>query len=101
MRAEQAAKQSKDAESRNVVWSADVAVEGDDLDAEGDDDDEYVRNADGSFVPIGVRNEDGVIEPIPMDVEEAHFGGVSQTVPTRLHELVRLLVVTLEFCCLN
>ncbi|KAJ6490669.1 HORMA domain-containing protein [Mycena vitilis] len=87
VRAEQAAKQTKDAESRNVVWSADVAVEGDDLDAEGDDDPEFTRNADGSYVPIGVRNDDGVIEPIPMDVEEAHFGGISQEVPTRLHEL--------------
>ncbi|KAJ6531207.1 HORMA domain-containing protein [Mycena capillaripes] len=87
VRAEQAAKQRKDAESRNVVWSADVAVEEDDPDADGDDDPELVRSADGTFVPIGVRNEDGVIEPIPMDVEEAQFGGVSQTVPTRLHDL--------------
>ncbi|KAJ7264961.1 HORMA domain-containing protein [Mycena haematopus] len=87
VRAEQAAKQSKDAETRNVVWPADFGVEGDDLDAEGDDDPEYVKNADGNFVPIGVRNEDGVIIPIPMDVEEAHFGGVSQTVPTRLRDL--------------
>ncbi|KAJ7766735.1 HORMA domain-containing protein [Mycena metata] len=87
LRAEQAAKQAKDAESRNIVWSADAAVEGDDLDAEGEDDDEYTRSPDGSFVPIGVRNEDGVIEPIPMDTQEAHFGGASQTVPTRLHDL--------------
>ncbi|KAF7337922.1 HORMA domain-containing protein [Mycena venus] len=87
VRAEQAAKQSKDAETRNVVWSADAGVEGDDLDAEGDDDPDYFRNADGNFVAIGVRNEEGIIEPIPMDAEEKHFGGVSQTVPTRLHEL--------------
>ncbi|KAJ7161498.1 HORMA domain-containing protein [Mycena crocata] len=87
LRAEQAAKQSKDAESRNVVWSADGTVVGDDVDAEGEDDPDYVRNPDGSFVPIGVRNEAGVIEPLPVDFEEAHFGGVSQTVPTRLYDL--------------
>ncbi|KAJ6502009.1 HORMA domain-containing protein [Mycena sanguinolenta] len=87
-RAEQAAKQSKDAETRNIVWSADGDVQPDDLlDADGDDDPDYVKNADGDFVPIGVRNEDGVVEPITTDVEEAHFGGVSQTVPTRLHDL--------------
>ncbi|KAJ7154281.1 HORMA domain-containing protein [Mycena filopes] len=88
IRAEQAAKQVKDAESRNIVWSADASVEVDDLlDADGEDDPDYVRGPDGTFVPLGVRNEDGVIEPIPMDTEEAHFGGVSQTVPTRLHDL--------------
>ncbi|KAJ7024255.1 HORMA domain-containing protein [Mycena alexandri] len=87
VRAEQVAKQAKDAESRNIVWSADAAVEGDDVDADGDDDPDYIRGPDGSFMPLGVRNEDGIIEPIPMDTEEAHFGGVSQTVPTRLHDL--------------
>ncbi|KAF8205628.1 HORMA domain-containing protein [Mycena galopus ATCC 62051] len=87
VRAEQAAKQSKDAETRNVVWSADVGVEGDDLDAEGEDDEAFVQTADGTFVAIGVRNEEGIIVPIPMDAEETHFGGVSQTVPTRLHDL--------------
>ncbi|KAJ6563234.1 HORMA domain-containing protein [Mycena sp. CBHHK59/15] len=89
IRAEQAAKQSKDADARNIVWSADVAVELSDLDAEADDDPDYVRSADGSFVPIGVRNEDGDIEPLAMAPEEAQFGGVSQAVPTRLHDLVR------------
>ncbi|KAJ7137828.1 HORMA domain-containing protein [Mycena epipterygia] len=86
IRAEQAAKQSKDAESRNIVWSADAS---DELDAEGEDDPDYVRIADGSFVPVGVRNEAGVIEPLPasMDIEEAQFGGVSQTVPTRLYDV--------------
>ncbi|KAJ6531600.1 HORMA domain-containing protein [Mycena vulgaris] len=89
IRAEQAAKQSKDADERNVVWSADMAVEGDDLDCESEDDPEFVKRADGTFVPVGVRNETGVIEPLPMGLEEAHFGGVSQTVPTRLNDLVR------------
>ncbi|KAF7363938.1 DNA-binding protein [Mycena sanguinolenta] len=88
IRAEQAAKQSKDAETRNIVWSADGDVEPDDLlDADGEDDPDYVRTPDGNFVPIGVRNEDGVVEPITVDIEEAHFGGVSQPVPTRLHDL--------------
>ncbi|KAJ7461584.1 HORMA domain-containing protein [Mycena latifolia] len=87
VRAEQAAKQSRDAEARNIVWPADAAVEGEDLDAESEDDPEYVKAADGSFVPVGIRNEAGVIEPLPMDLEEAHFEGVSQTVPTRLNDL--------------
>ncbi|KAJ7481133.1 HORMA domain-containing protein [Mycena galericulata] len=85
IRAEQAAKQSKDAELRNVVWSADEDA---DLDAVGEDDPDYVRTPDGTYVPIGMRNEVGVIEPLPVDLqEEAHFGGVSQTVPTRLDDL--------------
>ncbi|KAJ7735275.1 HORMA domain-containing protein [Mycena maculata] len=88
IRAEQVAKQTKDAEARNVVWSADNAVEGDDCDAEGEDDPDYIKTPDGTFVPIGVRNEVGVIEPLPADLQkEAHFEGVSQTVPTRLDDL--------------
>ncbi|KAJ7811429.1 HORMA domain-containing protein [Mycena olivaceomarginata] len=87
LRADQAAKQGQDAEARNVVWSADVGVEDEDPDAEGEEDTDFFRTADGSFVPIGLRNDEGVIVPLPMDTEEAHFGGVSQTVPTRLHDL--------------
>jgi hypothetical protein len=81
------------------VWSADVGVEDEDPDAEGEEDTDFFRTADGSFVPIGLRNDEGVIVPLPMDTEEAHFGGVSQTVPTRLHDLVRHLPATLfRFC---
>ncbi|KAJ7286365.1 HORMA domain-containing protein [Mycena rebaudengoi] len=69
VRAEQAAKQSKDAEAAPITES------------------EYIRIADGSFVLVGVRNVMGNIEPLSVDNEEAHFGGVSQTVPTRLNDL--------------
>ncbi|KAJ7217029.1 HORMA domain-containing protein [Mycena pura] len=97
VRAEQAAKQLADADSRNIVWSADTAVEGDDIDADGEDDEgnygNEIWNTDGTsrtedgLVPIGIRNEEGSIEPLSIDVEEAHFGGVSQNVPTRLYDL--------------
>lgn len=108
VRADQVEKQTKDADNRNIVW----AVESKDLtddadaDAEGDDDPDYDLQADGSYVrrvarlhetrmvPIGLRNDSGEIEPITvpvqMDVDEMHFGGVSQSVPTRLDEMVRL-----------
>ncbi|KAJ7578469.1 HORMA domain-containing protein [Mycena floridula] len=91
VRAVQVAKQGQDASSRTIVW----AVEGDDADAEGDDDPEYVLQPDGSYVkivtniqeprqvPIGMRNEDGDIEPISAsmkatqlaDEDEFHFSG--------------------------
>ncbi|KAJ7633058.1 HORMA domain-containing protein [Roridomyces roridus] len=88
IRSEQAAKQAQDAETRNVVWSADASVEGDDADAEGEDDPDYTRGPDGTFVPIGVRNEAGVIGPLPVNLlEEAHFGGSTQPVPTRLDDV--------------
>ncbi|THU81512.1 DNA-binding protein [Dendrothele bispora CBS 962.96] len=97
-RAEQIAKQVEDAENRNVAWSAEPLDPEFDADAEGDDDPEYAKSASPSFVhqpivPIGVRNEDGMIEPFPpdagMDVDEreAHFFGVSQTIPTGLKEV--------------
>jgi hypothetical protein len=114
----------KDAVVRNVVWS----VEGDeeDPDAEGEPDEGYVLTADGTYekqtaigddlpVPIGFRNQEGMIVPIPleengdgqaryvtedetdavMDVDpvtqtEALFEGMSEPVPTRVGELVSL-----------
>ncbi|KAJ7073983.1 HORMA domain-containing protein [Mycena amicta] len=92
VRAEQAAKQMQDAEKRNVVWGADAAVEGDDMDCPGDDEDSYNGdfrwNAEEGMVPIGIRNADGVIELIPQEMEpETHFGGTSQMIPTRLDEV--------------
>ncbi|KAF8077718.1 HORMA domain-containing protein [Lyophyllum atratum] len=101
LRAAQAEQQIVDAQERNVVWSGENAVELVDLDAVGDDDPDYVRLHDGSYkrvasdgsgnlVPSGIRNpETGNIDPLtgPMDIEEKHFGGVSETVPTRLDEL--------------
>lgn len=69
LRAQHDEMQMKDAETRNVIWATDDLT---DQDAEGNDDDEYVRRVDGSgydkivdiMKPIGIRNWEGVIEPI-------------------------------------
>ncbi|KAJ7192999.1 hypothetical protein GGX14DRAFT_593545 [Mycena pura] len=66
-------------------------LKGDNIVVVGEDDDgnyeNYIRNPDGrtedGLVPIGIRNEEGAIEPLPIDVEEAHFGGVSQNNPQK------------------
>lgn len=72
-RAQQVELQVKDASERNVIWDAEHGLG--DADAEGEDDPDYV---DGVFVggskvndsgveilvPIGIRNEEGVIVPI-------------------------------------
>lgn len=104
LRAEQAAKQARDANERNVAWSVEEAIELTDLDAEGEDDPDYhdpVRKFDvqkpslGVLAPLGLRNESGQIEPLvlPMDVDETYFGGVSEAVPTRLNDLVSLELI--------
>jgi hypothetical protein len=97
-----------------------------DRDAEGEPDEGYVLTADGTYekqtevgddlpAPIGFRNQEGLIVPIPfeksrddqagyetegetdavMDVDpvtqtEALFEGISEPVPTRVGELVSL-----------
>jgi meiosis-specific protein len=106
LRIQQAEKQSRDADERNIAWSGEDAVQLHDIDGEGEDDPEYVRLPDGTYervkfhdpgvdnmAPIGLRNENGAIEPLTFSMQvdsEAHFGGVSEPVPTRLQELVRL-----------
>jgi len=97
-----------DAEKRNVVWAAEAgdrpsSFEAEDADADGEEEDgtmiEYVRTEDGGFVlrgqlhkgPLGVRNDEGEIEPVPDSMQaSAHgqFGGVSQVIPTHLKALV-------------
>ncbi|KAF9475066.1 DNA-binding protein [Pholiota conissans] len=89
-------KQLEDAKNRNLVWPVEDVVDLEDLDAEGEDDPDYIKLADGAFKqidaisPIGVRNGTGSIEAVPMceETEEAHFGGISESVPRRLHEIV-------------
>ncbi|KAJ3513750.1 hypothetical protein NLJ89_g2778 [Agrocybe chaxingu] len=82
---QQAEKQQEDAEKRNIAWAVEDSVElGNDVDAEGDDDPDYIRQPDGSYqsadvvVPIGIRNKDGSIETLPADVrdEEVRYDGL-------------------------
>lgn len=99
-RAHQAEEQSMDAAKRNVVWSVEEAVEPEDLDAEGDDDPDYIQLPDGSYekidgqkadlTPVGMRNESGEIVPldVPMEVDETYFNGVAEVIPKCLNELV-------------
>jgi meiosis-specific protein HOP1 len=105
LRMQQTEKQLEDAKERNIVWAVENAVDqepGDpDADADGVEDTDYVKRPDGGYdrvnfhdcmVPVGLRNESGHIHP--MDVDEAHFGGVSERVPTRLTEMVGLFLPT-------
>lgn len=93
----QAEKQLEDAKNRNLVWPLEDVVENDDLDAEGEDDPDYIRLPDGRFEkidcisPIGIRNEMGIVDAYPVrgeTVEEAHFGGFLENAPRHLREMV-------------
>lgn len=122
LRAKEAELQREDAQTRDVVW----AVEGspDSLindDAEGEVDPDYVEGAsaasdtvhetgyriishgngveDYSMVPLGRRNEDGEIVPMPVEdgavgengnENEPHYSGVSEKAPSHVGELVSL-----------
>jgi hypothetical protein len=90
--------QMKDANSRNLIWSAEDGLTGDDMDAEGEDDPDYIslRRVDDSGVeffeyvpvPIGMRNEEGEI--VPMEVESQNggvYGGVEERVPVRVRDM--------------
>ncbi|KAL1762104.1 HORMA domain-containing protein [Schizophyllum commune] len=92
LRAQQSAKQAEDAALRNVAWALDTA-DAIDPDADGDVDEEYDAAAGGlprlksfndsgidiNMVPVGIRNDQGVIEPIPAKSLPAHFGGSLDT----------------------
>lgn len=91
---DQAEKQLEDAENRNVVWPAEDCLECD-PDAYGDDDPDYLRQPDGSYVkkdeiaPIGYRNKEGNVDPIELQEHpEARFEGVLENAPRYLHEIV-------------
>jgi len=94
---DQAEKQLEDAENRNVIWAAEDCLELSDADADGEDDPDYLRQPDGSYiktdtiVPIGYRNKEGNIDPIPLQEHpgEARFEGVLENAPKYLHEIVR------------
>ena len=88
----------EDAQTRNLVWSAEADLELGDADAEGEDDPgDLVQGPDGVYVsrstlvPVGLRNENGDIEPVPRDESRtptAHFQGIKEPVMTRLQEIV-------------
>lgn len=90
----EADKQSEDAKNRNLVWLAEDSIEISDAEAEGEDDPDYIRLADGTYkklgtpIPIGVRNENGCIGELP-ERTEVHFGGISENIPQRLQEVVQ------------
>ena len=94
---DQAEKQIEDAENRNVIWAAEDCLELSDADADGEDDPDYLRQPDGSYLkrdaiaPIGYRNKHGNIGPIPLQEHpgEARFEGVLENAPKYLHEIVR------------
>ena len=86
----------EDSNQRNVVWAADEDIEGD-VDADGDDDPDYIRLEDGTYkpidptpVPIGIRGQEGIVKALLVtgNSEEAQYGGVSEKVPTKLREIV-------------
>lgn len=104
LRAQQAEKQSRDADDRNVAWSGEGAVELHDG-GKNIDDPDHVRLPDGTYekikfhdleggmAPIGLRNGAGAIEPLTLSMQvdsEAQFGGILEAVPTRLQEMVSL-----------
>ncbi|KAF4608196.1 DNA binding protein [Pleurotus pulmonarius] len=105
----EAENQLKDAEQRNIAWAVDGVVVGDE-DAEGEEDPEYELGPEGQYVratpkgpvvpnenvPVGMRSTDGEIIPLArphhadegsMDIDEAHFGGISEEVPTHVAQL--------------
>lgn len=103
MRAQQREEQLDDADDRNIAWSGEDNVELVDMDADGEDDPEYIQLSDGTYekkllleapdivTPVGIKNDHGIIEPLPMEVDQSEvcFVGVTEVVPARLAELVR------------
>lgn len=98
VRAQQIEEQEKDALTRNLVWSTECDVADLDADADGEDDSGFEQQPDGSFleiantdiIPLGVRNESGIVETIIMPgiAEETVFGGVMESVPADFSDLV-------------
>ncbi|KAL4074882.1 HORMA domain-containing protein [Scleroderma yunnanense] len=94
LRSEDAELQRKDALNRSVVWDADV-----DEDADGEETiDEGIvltrYNGISTIVPVGVRGDDGVIQPILVHDDgggtsnSVRFDGVSQRTPTSVGKLM-------------
>lgn len=103
LRAEQAAKQAEDANTRNIVW----AVEPEDADGEFDEDPDYIRLSDGSYAPrqdvatapLGIRTSAGEVQPIQLPeamitddhdthAGSMHYGGTTQPIPNDLDDML-------------
>ncbi|KAG1899799.1 HORMA domain-containing protein [Suillus fuscotomentosus] len=92
IRVEDAQLQKKDALERNIVWSAD-----EDEDAEGEmviDEGIVLCRFGGDVVmtPVGIRNEDGGVQPFPQvndTSSRAHvrYGGISESTPICVGDL--------------
>lgn len=104
LRTEDAELQRTDALARSVVWDADG-----DEDAEGEEtSDEGIVlarfNSASAVAPVGVRGDDGSIQPIPAQNKRgatsslAQFQGVFQATPTGVGKLVQLLVIFSSPC---
>lgn len=89
IRKNQAEKQLRDAEHRNLLWAVEDLS---DQDADGEDDPEYMQDADEQCIPVGIRNNNGQIEAMPVNEQtvEEHFSGLVERIPKRLHEIVSL-----------
>jgi hypothetical protein len=92
--------QMKDADSRNLIWNAEDGLAGEDMNADGEDDPDYmsVKRIDDSgieffeyvAVPIGRRNEEGEIVPMELEPEVESggvYGGVEERVPGRVRDM--------------
>lgn len=101
VRVEQIERQKRDAQARNVAWSADSVMGPDDVDAEGDPDPEYEPQvtvydsnslAGPLTIPYGVRDESGDIRPLGPGLYpgEQQYAGISEDIPTKLQGLVML-----------
>lgn len=98
VRVEQIERQKRDAQARNVAWSADSVMGPDDVDAEGDPDPEYEPQvtvydsnslAGPLTIPYGVRDENGDIRPLGPGLYpgEQQYAGISEDIPTKLQGL--------------
>ncbi|KAI6150632.1 HORMA domain-containing protein [Pisolithus tinctorius] len=87
LRAEDAELQRKDALNRNVVWDADADADG--VGKESSDDGVVLARYDcvSAIVPVGLRGDDGAIQPIPEASGPGHISGKPQFTPTRVGKL--------------
>ncbi|KAH7908764.1 HORMA domain-containing protein [Hygrophoropsis aurantiaca] len=93
LRIEDAELQRKDAMARKIAWNADTDADAD-ADAEGEEvEDEGIVlrrfGCDTPLVPIGVRADNGTIQPIEIEINrpELMYQGMSERTPARVGEI--------------